>query len=534
MSSWKKQFTQFSSLQRWQATFLIIGIFCYKYAWESASVLPFTINKFDLEAKKTKTNPRTFAQLGCLILLSIFFAILGSSLVAPLVKRWRLRTVLVLCAFLKTILSAAMLVLEAATGGTLKPANWHVTHKADDHGFYGTYSPYALIPLFAFSGLFSGAIWTLTRTAPRQIVGGDPWKLQTLNAVIMIFFEIAAIAGALCSALIFIPRFGENFPILMPVFAALAAVAWCFLKGLPSPGQGLSGSEATKEEDSTPKQTPPSPSSNRKRAASDFFPFKSIWRGARILCQSRDSAWLLLGFPLVQYSHACLEGTVAPAVAKRVLGDANYVQIIIAGSNIGELLGAFAAMFLQRHMPTPIPWVRLSVLANLLVWLFPVWYPPAHRTWSAWQAALVFLPMGAAWSAAAVSMFSYLQALFPDDAVEGGEGEAEGQGERGGKRSLPPLSCVLSALFAVEIVIVGLANPLLGSYIDHVYGAMGGPKGGVVQPAFWYLGGAQYTIMTVLVLVSTLVPKGALQLNPKLPDYVTSQADSDSSQKDNS
>ena len=61
--------------------------------------------------------------------------------------------------------------------------------------------------------------------------------------------------------------------------------------------------------------------------------------------------------------HRFLENGLAPAFAKRVLGVSAWSQIIVGGSNFGELLGALSVLVLSDIVTTPLPWLRLDALA---------------------------------------------------------------------------------------------------------------------------------------------------------------------------
>ena len=519
MASLTKLFKAFSPLERWQAVFLSVGVFCFKFSVESSTLTPFTINKLDMDHGVKSRGNTTYTRYGMFHAIALLFMVIGTSLMAPLVKRWGFRAVLVSFIFLKAFAAAGLLSMEAATGGKLKHS-LETRPGPEDRTFYGSYSPYALIWFYCLAPLCSAVILNMKNIAPRRIVGLDPSKLQTLNATVMVVYHFAAIAGALFSVLVFIPRFGENFPISMAVFAGLAGFVWCFLKPLPATAVGSNDEPERKTGQLSKDRTSPTTDGSTHMAQmqsqhskvlgktangmADFVPFKSLWRGARIIYRNKDANWLIIAAPLVQYGHATLEHILAPAIAGRGLGRTNLVQTIIAGSNVGECLGAFAAMFLLRYVPTPVPWVRLAVITNMFVWFFCIWSPDvigSSRSSLAWVAASIYMPIGAAWSAAAVAINSYLQTLFSDETADGTD-------------ELPPLSCVVSFLFVVETVISGGMNPLLGLCIDKVVNAKN------IRVAFLGIGGGQYTFIMFVVLASTFITPGSRKLNPALPDYV--------------
>ena len=66
---------------------------------------------------------------------------------------------------------------------------------------------------------------------------------------------------------------------------------------------------------------------------------------------------------LTLYAHRYLEDAIAPQVARRYLGNSAWSEIIIGGSNFGELLGSFfISIFMLIHFDTPLPWLRFSAL----------------------------------------------------------------------------------------------------------------------------------------------------------------------------
>ena len=67
-----------------------------------------------------------------------------------------------------------------------------------------------------------------------------------------------------------------------------------------------------------------------------------------------NSAGLFPGYAVALYLHRFLESTLAPAYAKRTLGISAWAQIIVGGSNFGELLGALSVFLLSDVVTTPV------------------------------------------------------------------------------------------------------------------------------------------------------------------------------------
>lgn len=72
---------------------------------------------------------------------------------------------------------------------------------------------------------------------------------------------------------------------------------------------------------------------------------RSFYKGAAICCTNRKFVWVPCAYSLALYGHRYLENGLAPAIAKRVMNDSSYSQIMVTGSNAGELTGAAFVLF---------------------------------------------------------------------------------------------------------------------------------------------------------------------------------------------
>src|SRR5690348_16458392 len=71
----------------------------------------------------------------------------------------------------------------------------------------------------------------IRRVIPRDLVGGNVQKLRRMDSLVHIFYEVSGTAGAFCTALALIPRFGNNYSfIITPIFFAAASVLWFFIQ----------------------------------------------------------------------------------------------------------------------------------------------------------------------------------------------------------------------------------------------------------------------------------------------------------------
>jgi hypothetical protein len=143
-------------------------------------------------------------------------------------------------------------------------------------------------------------------------------------------------------------------------------------------------------------------------------------------------AGLFPGYALALYLHRFLENSLAPAYAKRTLGISAWSQIIVGGSNFGELLGALSVFLLSDYVTTPvsecrfdrhgsgdskflpqIPWLRIDALALNIVWILPYFSTIAKQDVSwAWRAAGTFIPISYGWAAGDVSLAAYIQSAL--------------------------------------------------------------------------------------------------------------------------
>ena len=331
----------------------------------------------------------------------------------------------------------------------------------------------------------------IRRVIPRDIVGGNIQKLRRMDALVHIFYESSGTAGAFITALVLIPYLGNNFSFLVtPIFFAAAAILWYFLQvpGVP------------REVDTrTCVPVPETQPSYIKAVLSGFYLFfDSVWTGGKIVFTHRKFIWLLPGYTLALYGHRFLENSIAPAVARRYLGNSAWSQIMVGGSNLGELLGALFVFMFTNLVQTPMPWLRIDAIALLIVWYLPFWYPAKNSVGQAWIVAATFAPISFGWAAGDVSLTAYIQASLA-------RLESETQ-------NVSALGAVMAFLYSTYIVTYAIASVSLGTYIDRVSDR----HNEQIQPAIKNIAGVQFTVMAVLIMASTFVPKGALALNPKL------------------
>lgn len=244
-----------------------------------------------------------------------------------------------------------------------------------------------------------GMVELIRRVIPRDIVGGNVQKLRRMDALVHIFYEVAGTAGAFCTALALIPRFGNNYSFLItPIFFTLASIIWYFVSN-------LNYTRATALERAERKK-------NYFLMIGEgfMFFFKSVYVGGKILLTNRRYIWLLPGYSVALYGHRYLENGISPQIARRYLGNSAWSQIMVGGSNFGELLGAGFVFLFTNFIQTPMPWLRLDALFLLIVWYLPYWYPTRGNVNEAWKVAGTFIPVSFGWAAGDVSLAAYIQA----------------------------------------------------------------------------------------------------------------------------
>ncbi|CAF1105232.1 unnamed protein product [Rotaria sordida] len=329
----------------------------YKFGLEAfnGSIVTLATNRYDQDASNANKPSQTFQQIGLLVGLNQAFQCVGSVLIAPLVRRWPTRTVLSISIVAFAIFTAILMIIDGATGGHIKPANFTPKHK-NDFSYYGHYKTDVIIAIYCVTGIAYGMVELIRRIIPRDIVGGDVEKLQRMDSLVHVFYEVSGTAGAFATALGLIPRLGNNYAfIITPICFTASGIVWFFLGS-------LTFSRAESEE-SDEKE-----SNYVKSILKKIFLFgKSVYVGGRLIFTQRKFIWLWSGYSVALYAHRYLENGIAPQVAKRYMEDSAWSQIIVGGSNFGELIGAFVVFICASFVRTPMPWLRLDAILLMIV-----------------------------------------------------------------------------------------------------------------------------------------------------------------------
>lgn len=468
----------------------------YKFGLEAfnGSIVTLAANRYDQEAYHGNFTVRTFERVGLLSGLNQACQCFGSILIAPLTKRWPTRTVLSISIFIFAIFSAILMIVDAATGGHIKPHDF-VQIDEHDYRYYGKYNTNGIIPIYCITGVAFGMVELIRRVIPRDIVGDNQEKLQKMDAVVHVFYEIAGVSGAFATGLGLIPRLGNNYSfIITPIMFTIAAIVWLFISAV-----GLADENNLNDEISVDQND--DHSGYLKSLYRGFIDFiQSFFIGAKIIFSHRKFIWLWPCYALGLYAHRYLENGVAPQIAKRYFEQSEWSQIIVGASNLGELLGAIFIFIFGNFIRSPLPWPRLDATVLLIVWYIPFFYPPSNNITYAWIVAASYIPIGFASACDDIGLNSFIQSSLS---------RLESK-----HKHISTLGAVASFLYSSYIIIYAILNPVLGSYLDKVYNSTGS-----VHSAFLFTIAVQMTVIWFIIFFSTFIPKGAFGCNPSLvPD----------------
>ncbi|CAF1117983.1 unnamed protein product [Rotaria sordida] len=481
----------FSSKEKRNIMIYIIGIMFYKFGLEAfnGSIVTLATNRYEHEASINRVPSNAFERIGLLSGLNQAFQCVGSILVAPLAKRWPTRIVLSVSIFIFAIFSAILLIVDGASGGKIKPSNFTPINN-DTFSYYGKYNTNGMIPIYCITGIAYGMVELIRRVIPRDIVGDHSEKLQKMDALVHVFYEIAGVSGAFITGLVLIPYLGNNYAfIITPILFTAASISWFFIGSL-----GLNINESDKEIILS------SESNYFKSVLQGFILFgQSVFIGAKIILTNRKFIWLWACYSLTLYAHRYIENGIAPQIALRYLGHPEWSQIIVGASNLGELLGALFIFIVGNFIKTPLPWSRLDALMLLIVWYIPYYYPPMNNIKIAWIIAATYLPIGFASAADDIALNSFIQSSLSGLELQ--------------HKNISALSAVAAFLYSSYIIIYAILNPILGKYLDNVFQTRNN-----IRPGFMNTVAIQMTVISIIVFASTFIPKGAIAFNPKSID----------------
>jgi hypothetical protein len=360
-----------------------------------------------------------------------------------------------------------------------------------DYSYYGNYPTNLIIPIYCITGISYGMVELIRRIIPRDIVGSDEEKLSRMDALVHVFYEIAGVSGAFTTGLVLIPRLGNNYAfIITPILFSLSSIICFFINSF--------GIKDDIPNDEIPGGIQNSKTNYLKSILKGFYLFiESVYLGGKIIFRNRKYIWLFPCYSLTLYVHRYIENGIAPQIAKRYLQNSEWSQIIVGGSNFGELLGALSLLFLTKKIRSPLFWLRLDSILLFIVWYIPFYNPSSISITNAWIVALSFIPFGFGASGDDVSLNAHIQSVLSKPQLK--------------NKDVSTLGSVMAFLYSSYIILYAILNPLLGKYIDSIYNT-----NQTIRPALIYTVGVQITIISIIVAASTFIPKGSFKLNPHL------------------
>jgi hypothetical protein len=132
----------------------------------------------------------------------------------------------------------------------------------------------------------------------------------------------------------------------------------------------------------------------------------------------------------------------------------------------------------------------------MIVWYLSSWDAPMNKVSAAWMVAGTFIPISFGWAAGDVSLAAYIQALL--------------QRQEAKHNDVSPLGAVMAFLYSTYIVIYAVSAPLLGKYIDGV----SSDNDGDIHKAIFNVAGVQFTVLAIIIILATFIPRGSFAFNP--------------------
>eukprot|EP01038_Epipyxis_sp_PR26KG_P007208 gene7208-9836_t len=483
----------FNKSERWNIFLYITGLMFYKFGLESynGTIRALAIDRF------TTQNYPVYTYQGYLDGFNSTAQCIGSILVGPLMR---------------------FFPLKKATGGTFpSKCKSHNGLPPECTGAKdGNWNPVGILPIFIFSGIPYGIIELIRRIIPQQLVGEDEHKLKKLDSIVHIFYETSGTAGAFFAAYVSLLNGKAYAPIITPPCYFIAALIWISIIPPNKVFQLL-------DEDIGPvlKFSFHSLLFLIINAFTEFF--QVIYQGARLIILDSRLTWLIFGYSIPLVMHRYIENGVAIIYAKLVLGESAYASFILGGSNFGELLGAATVLFNLNTFPTPIPLLRWDALVLNLTWLYyNVVRPDKTHTNpgnTAGIMAAVMCFISAGWAAGDVSLAAFIQSNISDTKVIQNS-------NNNSHKKVSPLAAVMSFLYVTYIVVYAVMSPLIGHWLDgfslrqnHAindgnYDLAAQLKLDAKQQYFFWIAGVMFSLVSILMFISTFYPRGTWHCNP--------------------
>lgn len=499
-------FSEFSEAEKRNMIRYIIGSMLYKFALE-------TLNGCMASIVLKRTNPEFGPNKVWTIMLSLNYACqcIGSILVTPLVRRFKVTTVLARSTLLFGLVVLVVPVLEGVTGGGRKSG------LGDERKYSpGNWNPLILFAIYPVTGIFYGMVELIQLIIPSDIVGADEIKLKKMNSLVHIFYETAGTSGALLSSY-WIAYFNYGYSLsIIPVMFSLACVVWMTIS--------VDKQQLPKIE---PVEQPGQLVAEIKNVARTFF--HSVYIGAKAVVSQRSLIWLVFAYSLPLVLHRYLENVLFAQYAATGLGVGSYQQKLVAGSNLGEMIGAFFVFIYSKEVATPLPWLRLDAISLVIVWIFPL-VDPLSLNMSMFTWMICLLPVMASisfgWAAGDCSLVAYVQSRFAN---------VSNQNDKA-----PSLGSVMAFLYVLYIILFAFISPGMGAVHDSFLKPLTDKFGQespiqlrlpLVRQAMIYTAGVFVTCCGAIILAATFIPRGSFAFNPKSIDSGDSVSDTNQSEK---
>lgn len=193
----------------------------------------------------------------------------------------------------------------------------------------------------------------IRRIIPQKICGGNEIKLRKMDSLVHAFYEIAGTGGAFFSVFTLLKMGSVYANCYVPPLWILAGWAWVSINlSKPEEKQSTQISEKSSEE----------------KCGLLMFILKlfknfliSSYHGALIIFSDRKFVWLIFGYSIPLVMHRYLESQLAPAFSKHILKNTPYSQIMVGGSNFGEMVGAIFVVFKNFHLIISLYFYSLSI-----------------------------------------------------------------------------------------------------------------------------------------------------------------------------
>jgi len=452
---------------------LLIGIMCFKFAYESVgpSIALFVLDRFDSSNESNRI-------LANLIILYGFFQSLGSTISSGLMHKFFPHHLMAFNLIILICICVIYNLIELLTGGTITSS--------------GQWNPWIIYPVYMSMGLIVGSLETCRRIISATIVGSNINKLKTINALIHIFNALGGTFGAFLSTF-FIQLLGYVYGIapflILHVIAIICYMIIHIEKNTSSDDNSFSYCHSVKIQ---------------------FMEWLTSMKDAIILifCHKK-SIWLIFCYSLPLVIHRVYENIMFPFYAKYVLNDGSLTGMLLAISNVGELIGAFLVMKLVIVGKSPIIWIRLSAITMIGMWAFVYIGSPSAQWSSIGLLTPVLIIINCGWSSGDVATLTYIQNEFSTHIKD--------ITTENSKVSIK-LKAIMGLLYSIYVVLMICSANIMGTVFDKFHQDYNAAKNGL-----FYVSGLMMSFFALIIFISTWLPPQGFFDTPKENDQNENQ-----------